>query len=296
MTSPTDEKFSKLSGLFDYSSSDEIVSDLVDVTGLSREKVLEKIAAEYFRTGSNVVADARVAGIDFHVYNSKMEEFYKKTNAFLFELIAVHQSPLCRQIDERIMKWMVHVSGDTLHNTKVLVLGDGIGTDSLRFRRLGFNVTYFEFDGYSSSLARKRFARTGENIAVINDLGKIPNEAFDIVVCREVLEHVSDPPSVITSINRYLVDNGHAIITESFGRVDPDFPTHLQSNLEYAGKTAAMFVEAGFSYAGRIDEERPFVFQKSRASADARRSSIPRRNIFSLFARKVAFTILRRVS
>ncbi|HZY81121.1 MAG TPA: class I SAM-dependent methyltransferase, partial [Cyclobacteriaceae bacterium] len=294
MRPSNDSEISRLSGLFDYNSSEEIISDLVAVTGLSREEVLKKMIDEYFHTGSNVVADARAAGIDFHIYNSKMEAFYKKTNAFLFELMAVHQSPLCRQIDETIMRYLVSLSNGDKSTIKLLVLGDGIGTDSLRFSRLGFDVTSFEFEGYSSSLARRRFERSGAKIKLIHDLDKIPSNAFNFVVCREVLEHVSDPPAVIASINRYLMNDGYAIITESFTRVEPDFPTHLESNLKYGGKTVSMFIDAGFTFAGKIDDERPFVFRKSTASDNARQASVPGRGIFALAMRKIAYSILRR--
>jgi len=293
MNVPEKTKLEALSGLFDYEGYNQIIADLVDVTGLPREDVLEKMVAEFSKIGSNVVADAKRFQIDPHVFNSKMEEFYKRTNAFLFELLVTHQSSSCRQIDERIMMELLRRS-EISAKKKILVLGDGIGSDSLRFSRLGFDVTYFEFKGYSSSLASKRFARQNAEIKQINDLDKIPLNTFDFVVCREVLEHVQDPPSVIAAIHSYLLDDGYAIITESFDRVNPDFPTHLESNLVYAGKTMSMFIEAGFKYAGKIDEDRPFLFQKTQAPINNRTASIPRRSLFSLAARKIAFTILRK--
>ncbi len=293
MRSVDKQELSKLSGLFDYAGPDDLVIDLAAVTGLEKEEVLRKLVSEYYRTGSNVVADAKKIGLDYHIFNEKMEEFYKKTNAFLFELAVTHQSPLCRQIDEKIMKSLLELRGGRPNN-KLLVLGDGIGSDSLRFSALGFDVTYFEFEGYSSALAKRRFARTNFQIKHISDLDRIPSNNFDFVVCREVLEHVSDPVAVIASINRYLTNNGYAIITESFERVEPDFPTHLQSNLKYAGKTVSMFVDSSFKFAGTIDDERPFIFQKSDADISGRRSSIPRRSVVALSLRKLAFTILRR--
>lgn len=283
-----------LQGLFDYADHALIVEDLMAVTGLPREKVLEKLVAESFLMGSNVVEDAKKMNIDVHVFNEKMDRFYRETNAFVFELINVHQTYFCKVIDLNVMEIVARLAGVDRSSKSVLMLGDGIGSDSLRLTKMGFKVTYFEFAGYSSALAKRRFERLGvsKSITQIHELDRIPRGEFDFVICREVLEHVEDPPGVVSNMNQYLVDGGYALITESFSRVEPMFPTHLRSNLKYAGKTVDLFIDAGFRYEGKIDEERPFVFQKTSQPYQSRKSSIPRKGFMYLALRKVAFKLL----
>ena len=159
---------------------------------------------------------------------------------------------------------------------RTLAYGDGIGTDALRFSVANNSVDYFEFDGPSSRFALLRFRRLHKDtrIKVHHTVETIAKGEFDAVICREVLEHVTDPPALVMELRDYLVDGGIALITESFGRVEPRFPTHLLTNQPYAGKTAEMFVERGFRLLEAFPEERPFVFQKTSMDDRSRFSSL----------------------
>jgi SAM-dependent methyltransferase len=264
-----------LVGLFDFSDYWDIVHVLSHALHLPEAEVHERLFKEAVDTGWNVRSAVSKFGATPHVYDGKMEEFYKHTDAFVFELLIAHQSPYVKEIDRRVTE-TIETQTNGNKNLQILFLGDGIGTDSLRFAEMGHNVTFFEFESPTSKFALYRFNRRGLNhrITVRHKLEDIPVGQFDVVICREVLEHVSDPPSVIDNVWGYLKNRGIAIITESFGRVEPAFPTHLAENQKYDGKTEHLFINAGFRLLSFFPDRRPMVFQKTEKSDNTRFKSL----------------------
>mgnify|MGYP001057925847 CR=1 FL=1 len=264
-----------LCGLFDFNGYDDLVATVSQVLDLPTVEVQERLFCEAIETGWNVSRAAEALGVTAHVYNDRMERLYQETDAFVFELLVGHLLPYCKEIDGRVME---AIDSYAKRNTslRTLCLGDGIGSDSLRFASMGHKVTYFEFDGYSSTLAVHRFRRQqlDGQIRMIFNLERIPISKFDVVVCREVLEHVPDPRAVIADIRRYLDQQGIAVITESFRRVEPSFPTHLAPNQRFDGKTERLFVEEGFRLLKSFPERRPMVFQRTGKSDQSRFGSL----------------------
>jgi SAM-dependent methyltransferase len=201
-----------------------------------------------------------------------MEEFYSETDAFVFELVVSHMRSASKEIDRRV----IEAVDQYVEGNRMLCLGDGIGTDTIRFAKGGFEVTYFEFDSPSSKFARHRFSRASvdKKINVITQLDKIPHGQFDVVINREVLEHVKSPPLVIKDIWNYLDEEGVSIITESFDRVNEKFPTHLASNQKFDGKTDLLFVKSGFEMVTIYPRWRPLVFKKTDKSDFSRYTSL----------------------
>lgn len=287
-----------LVGLFDFSDYWDMVHAVSQVLDLPEQEVQRRLFYEAIETGWNVSKAARTFGVTPHVYNRRMEEFYKQSDAFVFELLVGHLNRYCQEIDQRVAQAIDSRFGER-KALRILVLGDGIGTDSLRFAAMGYDVTYFEFEGYSSALAAYRFRREelNDRITMIHNLKDIPTQQFDVLICREVLEHVSDPPAVIDNIWGYLGDNGIAIITESFGRVEPEFPTHLTENKKYDGKTEFLFVKTGFRLLKSFPDRRPMVFQKTRKSDKSRFKSLvcQRQYVVRNTIRRVGRRLLRLI-
>jgi 2-polyprenyl-3-methyl-5-hydroxy-6-metoxy-1,4-benzoquinol methylase len=277
-------------GLFDFGGYEEIVSFLKRVLGRKEYDIQSTLFGEALKTGTTVQAAAEEFGLTPHVYNEDMRRFYEATDAFVFELLVVHMRDACKEIDRRVIDSVDKFA----EGSRVLCLGDGIGTDTLRFAQAGFDVAYFEFEGPSSDVARNRFARSEieGSIQSIHELGNIPHRSYDVVINRVVLEHVPDPPGVIENIWKYLDEDGVAVITESFSRVEDRFPTHLASNQKYAGRTTQLFVEEGFHLLKSFPEERPLVFRKTKRSDATRYDSLPPEYPFRNFIRRAARTIV----
>jgi SAM-dependent methyltransferase len=282
-------KFSSV-GLFDFDEYEEIVSLLTKNLKKDESDIRSTLFWEAIETGTTVRAAVEDFGLTPHVYDEKMRRFYETTDAFVFELIVVHMRDACKEIDHRVVESVNEFS----KGNRVLCLGDGIGTDSLRFAKAGFDVTYFEFEGPSSDVAQRRFARTETEgrIESIHELKNIPHERYDVVINREVLEHVPDPPGVIEDIWHYLDEEGLAVVTESFSRVEDRFPTHLASNQKYAGKTDRLFVEEGFILLDSYPGDRPLVFRKTEKTNSTRYDSLPLDYPVRDFIRRTAKSIV----
>ena len=277
-------------GIFDFEKYKEIVIFLGDVLSRSREDIQSTLFWEAVETGTTVGAASEDFGVTPHVYNEEMQRFYGVTDAFVFELIVGHLRDACKEIDRRVIESVSRFA----KGEQMLCLGDGIGTDSLRFAKAGFDVTYFEFKGPSSDVAKRRFTQTETegSIESIHELGNIPQERYDTVINREVLEHVPDPPGVIEDIWQYLDEEGLAVVTESFSRVEDRFPTHLASNQKYAGKTDQLFVEEGFTLLDSYPGDRPLVFRKTEKTDSSRYNSLSPEYPVRDFVRRTARSIV----
>src|ERR1039458_3678749 len=64
---------------------DFIVREISELTGLSEEVVRQRVWDEALCVGSNVSAAASDFGLVPHVYNERMEQFYIRTDAVIFE-------------------------------------------------------------------------------------------------------------------------------------------------------------------------------------------------------------------
>ena len=226
----------------------------------------EKLAQEMMVSGYATVVDFLRLGVGAPwVFSSKMEDFYRESDAFVYALLVWHHGP------ER-MRWRKEITARIARlapGGRVLCLGDGIGYDALQIALdcPGTEVTTFEFTGFSSSFAERMFEdqKMASRLTALHELSAIPSGAFDVVVCLDVLEHVPAPREVIADIGRYLKPDGRAFISEAFGNVEPLRPTHLLANLPLCGRTISLFRAAGFgfqeTFAGRI-----FHFHKGAGS------------------------------
>jgi len=229
----------------DLVTASEFARLIAGFTNTPKDQVWERLEEEFAHPGSTVAKDwERLAPST----PEEITRFYQETDSYIYDLSADHSRVRRRPVEEAIHQRIAE-HGQRL---KVLVYGDGIGTDSLKISRNGHAVTYFDLPGKSSSFARYRFEQEvpksthSAPVAVFNK-DEIPSGAFDVVVCVEVLEHVPDPPGVMRELARALKPGGIALITESFASIGPEFPSHLPENFKYAGKTHRMMEELGFA-------------------------------------------------
>jgi SAM-dependent methyltransferase len=209
----------------------------------------ERLGNEMLISGYNVVKDFVGLGVGAPwVWTPSMEEFYKQSDSFVYELLVWHHTPgrvkYRAEVNRRIGRLLPE-------GGRILCLGDGIGYDSYSMASSNPSIeeiVSFEFESHSSDFAKKMFedAELVDRVKIVNQLSELEGAKFELILCFDVLEHVPDPPAMIQEIASYLTYGGHAFISEAFSEVEPTRPTHLLSNLKYAGRTVPMFEQNGF--------------------------------------------------
>jgi SAM-dependent methyltransferase len=237
---------------------DAIAGTVADFFELPQPDARERLQDEYDHPGVGVANAWRDAAPEIP---EEVTRFYQETTAYVFDLAADH----CRE--RRADFWaavMPRLTGAP--GKDVLAYGDGIGTDSIALARAGYRVTYFDLPGVTSQFARFRFAREGlaETITFVDRPEVLPRERFDAILSVEVLEHLSDPLGAMQLFHSLLRYEGVVLLTESFESVGPDFPSHLESNYPYAGRTHQIMESIGFAstYFNSNPINRPMEFRK----------------------------------
>lgn len=251
-----------------------------------KEDILKKFCSELSQTGYNVNKDCTKYNVIPHTYNKEMINLYSNSDAFIYELL-VDSLNINRQKKDQyiIRKIKEYYKSDKKIN--VLCFGDGIGTDSLKLAKLGFNVTYFDVEGKISDFANLNFKynKSDDLIQVVYDKSRLLKKSYDVVICREVLEHLEKPFDVVKMLRFYLKKDGLIFISESFSSVNKKFPTHLSANLKYINKTIKLTVKIGFEFLETYENTNLNIFKKVSTSQKNRFLSIPKKS-FKLRVKK----------
>ncbi|MGQ9829756.1 MAG: class I SAM-dependent methyltransferase [Roseiflexus sp.] len=115
-----------------------------------------------------------------------------------------------------------------INGMRLLDLGAGMGGFAVAAALRGAQVVAGEYNSAYCRIIMLRAARHSLRLPVINAAGEalpMPSEAFDAVVCWDVLEHVRSPEQVLREIARVLRPNGVALITVINRRawIDPHY-------------------------------------------------------------------------
>jgi len=194
---------------------------LAEFTSLSPDVCLERLtdyrfeelASEWRRSEPTTPAD--------------VHRFYEETDLYLWELLAWNGSrDYARYLDriERLARRWPPRPG-----SRALDYGSGVGTAALRLAEHGYRVTIADVPGRTLDFARARLERHGVAFDTIevDGLPALPAEAFDVVVCFDVLEHVPNPDGVVRRLIRSLERGGGGAIVASFDTKPEKFPHHL---------------------------------------------------------------------
>jgi SAM-dependent methyltransferase len=240
---------------------------IAQTSGRPPGTVLEQLRAEFHAFGSSVGRDFHARQLSPHVWSDDLARFYQQTDAFLFELAVWNCNRIKRRMRRATRRLVAGGHGGDEHarSVNVLVVGDGLGFDSLALAQDGHRVTYFEPPGMTQEFARRLFERMGARIAIAGDPGGIPTGAFDAVVCLDVLEHVPDPPAMIGQLATWLRTSGRLLVHAPFYMVLPEYPTHLTANRSYAGDLG-LFEDRGLRLLDGEFGWNPLVFGKADAA------------------------------
>lgn len=250
----------------------EIAEEITRFTSLPRPEVEERLWHEALMTGYNVVQQAKRLEVTPNRYDERMERLYREGDGFIFETMAFWSSPmrLCwiQQALGRIQQHAVRL-GVSLAELKVLIFGDGSGNDSLYLASSGLSIDYFDIPGSKTfDFACDRFDHYGVRdgaIRVITDHRSCTAAQYDVVLSFEVLEHLTEPLVAIRDLASSLKPGGLALITESFGVVSLNLPTHLESNRKLDGKTPFLFAKEGLelTWYSELTLFKPYEFTKT---------------------------------
>jgi len=244
---------------YDLAFAESMAPLVAEFFELPEGEVWQKISHELKAPGSTVAEAWRSAK---PCSPDDVRRFYIETDSYVYDLV-VDQCHVRRRAPWDALIGRIDRLGT---NKTVLGFGDGIGSDSIALAGRGHRVTYFDVPGVTSAFARFRFDRENllHPITVVEVESDIPADTFDVAVCIEVLEHVTDPPAVMRSLHRALKHGGIALITESFESVGDEFPSHLPENFRYAGRTHQLMEKVGFAntYYNIHPVNRPMEFTK----------------------------------
>lgn len=108
----------------------------------------------------------------------------------------------------------------------VLDAGCGVGWGTVRLARFAQRAVGIDIDEPAVSNARERAAGSAE--FVVGDLLALPfpDASFDLVVCFEAIEHVSDPQLALDELRRVLARNGLLAVSSPNRGVYPEGNPH----------------------------------------------------------------------
>lgn len=118
----------------------------------------------------------------------------------------------------------------------VLDFGAGIGSQLLPLVRLGRPCTHADVGGVMMRYAKWRYQQdvfSEVSLVSLRDdyvecgVPELSGRQFDVVVCTEVLEHVTEPEKLVEMLSGWVKPGGLCVATTSFDDGDGMVPMHL---------------------------------------------------------------------
>lgn len=125
-----------------------------------------------------------------------------------------------RIADQKRLKFITDAVREKIgENGRVLDVGCGNGIISLHLGKSGFDVTGIDVSEKTIEIAKKNnpFSNVQFKVQSAEDL-VASGEKFDVIVCSEVLEHLSNPGSLLSVLSQSLDDHGILIVTVPNGK------------------------------------------------------------------------------
>jgi SAM-dependent methyltransferase len=197
----------------------ELVREAAEFLGMPLRDALERLQGAGERFRDEWIRAMRDAGTDADA----LTRFYNETDTELFELIEWHASDPIHYRTLILRDFL----GRPPAGRAYLDYGSGIGNDALVFAEAGYEVALADISEPLLEFAAWRCRRRGYSVRTL-DLKREapPREAFDAVVCFDVLEHIPRPLGTVRTIRDAMRLGGVLALHAPFGE-DPEHPMHV---------------------------------------------------------------------
>ncbi len=95
----------------------------------------------------------------------------------------------------------------------IIEVGCGNGNISYQLACLGFKVRAVDISPEAIAKAKKRYQSSSLSYEVVNAEQLVNDERYDVVVMSEVLEHLTEPASVLKAVSAMMKPDAIAVIT-----------------------------------------------------------------------------------
>ena len=158
------------------------------------------------------------------------------------QVFATYGIPSEIALRERMEKLLVPRASTTLRvlepqmKQSVLDFGAGIGSQLLPFaKRPGVQCTHVDVGGVMMKYAAWRYRRCPQPVEFIeladgyleHGVPQLKDRTFDLVICTEVLEHVTEPEKLVAMLAGLVKPEGLCVATVSFDDGEGMVPMHL---------------------------------------------------------------------
>jgi SAM-dependent methyltransferase len=136
----------------------------------------------------------------------------KKTKEWLFTDVGLKNGPTRE-------KWIEGTLKNIPNGKRILDAGAG----ELKYKPLCAHLDYVsqdlgEYDGVGSGEGRQTVKWDNSKLDIVCDIIKmpVPDKSFDVILCVEVFEHISEPALAVKEFSRIIKTGGRVIITAPF--------------------------------------------------------------------------------
>jgi len=144
---------------------------LSEITGRDQADVQRRLLAECDFCGKCICEDAEAFGLMPNVWNERMIEFYRVTDAFLFSNASWNSTRMKRELTNTVCRIMTE---RLPLGSKILCYGDGMGFDSAALAKCGFRVTCYEISELSLEFARRLFSLNELEVVIEREDWAVP--------------------------------------------------------------------------------------------------------------------------
>jgi 2-polyprenyl-3-methyl-5-hydroxy-6-metoxy-1,4-benzoquinol methylase len=253
-------------------SQDRVIDTIAVVTNSTRDVIKEKVDAEQQSAGSAVNQDMKTFDVVPYQPSSQMDELYRSGHSFAIELAANYNDSARIKMAAFILVRLCTERTRVGRNLKILAVGDGIGSDSIRLASAGFDVDYMDYEAsVTSKVATENFLKfknsesTSAGVLRVLNRHEIEAGTYDAVISLEVIEHVEKPQDFLYFLQQQLMADGLLFLSDCFPGIKDYWQTHLLSNERLSGLVPLMAAPCGLAFQGFCQEPlyKPYVFQRS---------------------------------